>query len=455
MTKLRHAVRRNRARPSLELLEDRTTPATLPTGFTEAAVATGLSSATAMEVAPNGDLWVLEQGGAVKRFRPGSTTADLVANLSPSGLRSEGERGVLGIAFDPNYATNKFVYIYYTSSDAPNPHNRISRFTVNDANATDYCVRGHHRQPRPPRRGRDPQPRPALDGDQPQRRRDPLRPGRQALRRRRRQRQRGQRPVAHQPARQDPAHQRRRHHPGRQPHEHRGHRRHHHRREPRPSGPSGLRNPFTFTFQPGTGRMFINDVGQNTWEEVNVGGAGRNFGWPGTEGDFNQAIVPELHAAALRLQPHGGGTFQGFAITGGAFYNPTTNQFPAEYAGDYFFADFVNDWINVMNADGTGVRRFATGAPGTVDLRVAADGSLLYLARDASQVFRVTFTGSQAPAITQQPQNATVSAGGNATFTVAASGTPPLAYQWQKLQRHARGRTSPTAAACPARRPRR
>ena len=127
-----------RTRLDLERLEDRTTPATLPTGFTEAAVATGLASATAMEVAPNGDLWVLEQGGGVKRFRPGSTTADLVANLSAVGLRSEGERGVLGIAFDPNYATNKFVYLYYTSSDAPNPHNRISRFTVNDATATDY-----------------------------------------------------------------------------------------------------------------------------------------------------------------------------------------------------------------------------------------------------------------------------------------------------------------------------
>ena len=76
------ALRHRAARLGLERLEDRTTPATLPTGFTEAAVATGLSSATAMEFAPNGDLWVLEQGGAVKRFRPGSTTADLVANLS-------------------------------------------------------------------------------------------------------------------------------------------------------------------------------------------------------------------------------------------------------------------------------------------------------------------------------------------------------------------------------------
>ena len=68
-----------------------------------------------------------------------------------------------------------------------------------------------------------------------------------------------------------------------------------------------------------------------------------------------------------------------------------------------------------------------------MDLRVANDGSLLYLARDANQVFRVTFTGSQAPAITQQPQNSTVSTGTNATFTVTASGTAPLSYQWQRL----------------------
>src|SRR5439155_12911459 len=42
----------------------------------------------------------------------------------------------------------------------------------------------------------------------------------------------------------------------------------------------GLRNPFTFAIQPGTGRMFINDVGQSTWEEIDDGVAGANYGWP-------------------------------------------------------------------------------------------------------------------------------------------------------------------------------
>ena len=46
----------------------------------------------------------------------------------------------------------------------------------------------------------------------------------------------------------------------------------------------GLRNPFTFAVQPGTGRILINDVGQGTWEEINEGVAGANYGWPVTEG---------------------------------------------------------------------------------------------------------------------------------------------------------------------------
>ena len=46
----------------------------------------------------------------------------------------------------------------------------------------------------------------------------------------------------------------------------------------------GLRNPYTFAFQPGTGRMHINDVGQSTWEEIDNGLPGRNYGWPMTEG---------------------------------------------------------------------------------------------------------------------------------------------------------------------------
>ena len=54
----------------------------------------------------------------------------------------------------------------------------------------------------------------------------------------------------------------------------------------------GLRNPFTFAVQPGTGRIFINDVGDTRWEEVDEGFAGANYGWPESEGRDQRPAVP-------------------------------------------------------------------------------------------------------------------------------------------------------------------
>ena len=371
----------------LEQLESRETPATLPSGFTEVAVADGLSAATAMEFAPNGDLWITQQGGLLKRFRPGSTTADVVADVATLGLQASGERGLLGIAFDPAYNANKQVYLYYTSTAAPNPHNRVSRFVVNDTNPADYSfVDTNAGVPGPDETvivdldalsgatnhnggaihfGPDGKLYVAV-GD------NASGANAQSLA------NRLGKILRYNPDGSIPAD------------------------NPTtiaglgtPTGANraiwaaGLRNPYTFTFQPGTGRMFVNDVGQNTWEEIDEGGAGRNFGWPTTEGDFTQASFPNFTRPVYTYN-HGGGTFQGFAITGGAFYSPTTTTFPADYAGDYFFADYVNDWINVVNADGSDPRRFATGAQSTVDLKVAADGSLYYLGYDSGRAFRVT-----------------------------------------------------------------
>src|SRR6188474_278806 len=82
-----------------EPLEARALLATLPTDFSEAPIGANVSAATAMEIAPNGDVWALEQTGLVKRFVSGSTTADIVGNISTLGLDPSGERGLLGIAF--------------------------------------------------------------------------------------------------------------------------------------------------------------------------------------------------------------------------------------------------------------------------------------------------------------------------------------------------------------------
>ena len=157
----------------------------------------------------------------------------------------------------------------------------------------------------------------------------------------------------------------------------------------------GLRNPFTFTFQPGTGRMFINDVGELAWEEINDGIAGSNYGWNICEG-FCATPSPNFRDPLLRYG-HGGSPTTGCAITGGVFYNPTTVQFPNDYVGKYLYADFCSGWINRFDpATGT-VMNFTVGIIGAVDLAVANDGALYYLDRGARSVFRIQFS---APTVT-------------------------------------------------------
>src|SRR5207248_1179763 len=121
----------------------------------------------------------------------------------------------------------------------------------------------------------------------------------------------------------------------------------------------GLRNPFTFAFQPGTTRMFINDVGESTYEEINDGIAGSNYGWPVTEGPTNN---PSFRSPIYFYQHD-----IGCAIVGGAFYNPPVLQFPSYYLGKYFFADLCGDWIHVFNPASGMATDFASGINTPVD----------------------------------------------------------------------------------------
>ena len=140
----------------------------------------------------------------------------------------------------------------------------------------------------------------------------------------------------------------------------------------------GLRNPFTFAFEAGTTRLYINDVGQSTWEEIDLGVAGSNYGWPTTEGvTSNPAFRSPLY-----VYGHGSGAMLGCAIAGGAF-GRAGGSFPASFAGDYFFADLCGGWINRRTAPGV-VSTFASDIPSPVDLFTAPDGALFYLARGSA-----------------------------------------------------------------------
>jgi len=152
----------------------------------------------------------------------------------------------------------------------------------------------------------------------------------------------------------------------------------------------GLRNPFSFAIQPHKGKVFINDVGEQTWEEINRGAAGANYGWPRYEGpESNRRYRNPVFAYR-----HGTTKATGCAITGGAFYNPTTTQYPSGYVGDYFFADLCSGWIRRLDSATGEVSGFAAGLDSPVALEVSKGGGLYYLSRGGGLVGKFRYTGT-------------------------------------------------------------
>ncbi|MGH2979230.1 MAG: DUF7594 domain-containing protein [Solirubrobacterales bacterium] len=94
------------------------TATTLPPGFQETVAFSGLSTPTAIEFAPNGRVFVAEKSGIVKTYENAAdTTATQVADLRTQ-VHNYWDRGLLGLAVDPNFPTDPYVYLFY-AHDAP------------------------------------------------------------------------------------------------------------------------------------------------------------------------------------------------------------------------------------------------------------------------------------------------------------------------------------------------
>jgi glucose/arabinose dehydrogenase len=347
---------------------DTAAPAAMPGGFTGSTVVSGLASPTAMELSPDGRIFVAEQAGRLRVVKGGAL---LAAPFLEVPVDSSGERGLLGVALDPAFASNGHVYVYYTTT-SPTVHNRLSRFTaagdvaapgsevvlleLDDLSAAvNHNGGGLHFGP---------------DGK--------LYvgvgenangPNAQSLAN-----------LLGKLLRLDPD--------GGIPAD-----------NPfvgsatgknRAIWALGLRNPFSFAFQPGTGRLFIDDVGASTWEEIDEGVAGANYGWPATEGPTDD---PRFRGPIF-VYGHGSTETTGCAIAGGTFYDPPSPTFPASYVGSYFFSDLCGGWIHrLAPSAGNAVSAFAIGLSGPVDLRVGQDGALYYLEHDGGTIGRIQYTG--------------------------------------------------------------
>ena len=188
----------------------------------------------------------------------------------------------------------------------------------------------------------------------------------------------------------------------------------------------GLRNPFTFAFNPPGASCSSTTSGRTRGKRSTTASPA-----PTTAGRRRKARRPIRSSGARGIAYNHNHMTNPCAITGGAFYSPLTPQFPSEYSQDYFFADFCGGWIWRLDVASGSVTSFATGISSPVDLKVSDDGDLYYLARGQNALYRVGF-GTTAPTITAHPTSRTVQSGAPVTFSVRASGTPPLRYQWMR-----------------------
>ena len=391
----------------------------VPGLFADQQVAIGLAEPVAMDFAPDGRLFVCEKSGRLRIIKNGALLATPFLTLSVDAYQ---ERGLMGVAFDPNWNSQKYVYVYYTPSGAG--HNRVSRFLANGdvvsgaeqilidletltsgihnggaihfgTDGKLYIAVGENSQPTMAQRkdvalgkmlrinadGTIPSDNPFLS-------------------------------QASKPAKAIWGY--------------------------------GFRNPFTFAVQPGTGRIFVNDVGQDKFEEIDELQRGNNYGWSTSEGNYN--LDPGFSYTLPWYQyghvTEAGMSAQNCSIIGGTFYNPATQNFPSSFLGNYFFGDYCAGWVKSINPSTMAVTAFASGIGNLVDLKTAPDGTLYYLTLNGL-VSRISYTGSNAPVISTPPALDTVAKGENKTFTVVATG-PNLTYQWQRNGLNISTATGPT-----------
>jgi glucose/arabinose dehydrogenase len=128
----------------------------------------------------------------------------------------------------------------------------------------------------------------------------------------------------------------------------------------------GLRNPWQFSFDPLNGDIWLGDVGNSTWEEINIITNGGNYGWAYYEGTYDAGVghlpLPPpaafVHSLPVWEYPHGNGEFAGYSVTGGIVYRGSV--YPDLY-GKYLCSDYVsgNIWTITRTATETNVVRIA------------------------------------------------------------------------------------------------
>lgn len=342
----------------------------LPSGFiNQALISSGLSFPTDSAFLHDGRILITEQGGRIRVFKNGSLLDNPALTIA---VGAGGDRGLLSIAVDPNFSSNSYIYLFFTS---PSLHQRVSRFSFNPGsdiidsssekilienaslwggflNAGEvnispdgklYASFGSNGG------GTVAQDLTSLDGKLVRINTDGSIPG--------------DNPYKNTPL----------------------------------ANPAifalGFRNPWRFNFD-SNGKAILGDVGETLWEKLVRAAPGANFGWPNFEGDCRPNCGGVT--APIFVNPHNGA---GSAIVGGA-QNRGTN-FPSEFADGWFIGDFVQGTIKKLsfNVDGNvgSVSEFDSGLGALANIDFGPDGCLYYIVIFPGSFHRVCYGSFNAP----------------------------------------------------------
>jgi glucose/arabinose dehydrogenase len=201
----------------------------------------------------------------------------------------------------------------------------------------------------------------------------------------------------------------------------------------------GMRNPFKFAIVPGTNELWVGDVGGGLWEEIDrilnpTDSIVENFGWPCYEGkdknaEYNSANIPAcntLYSKNTATAPyyqysHNGQTA---SITGLAFY--VGGNYPSQYQGALFFADYSQQWIKVMLTGGAArpnpalVQNVIDSGVTAVDLQTGPNGDIFYLDFINGALHRLQYSASNTPPVARISLNKN---SGPLPLTVSFDGT--------------------------------
>ncbi|TGD73950.1 PKD domain-containing protein [Mangrovimicrobium sediminis] len=364
---------------------------------------------------PDGKLLLLRKKGRIELVDPSTIPSPHTLYMQLPDIESGGERGLTSIALDPDFEQNGYFYLFYTHGSTS--RNRISRFTHAGTTASpgsevmiwednedwsDCCHYGGGLAFGPDGKlylttGEE------FDGNQAQ---DLTRAGGKIIR----INKDGSIPADN-PFKDG-------------------------------AGPNldeiwavGLRNPYRAHWDLVGNRFYIGEVGGNVHatarEDLHIGRAGANYGWPFCEGPcvdpaYDDPIYSYGHADVV---PNGGAITAGFVYRG--------NQYPSSYVGAFFFSDYTRGFIRYLELapDGSviSVNDFgdALGAP--VALIEGLDGAV-YFVDYLGAIKRIVYTaGNQAPVIeaaTASPDTGDAPLTVNFSVTASDPESDPMTFDW-------------------------